>query len=297
MVSSHFDPGQFTSVAIDNWDHEGINVSEHDTVTVLLQDKSPSSTHKPKVSDTKVTHGPQAFKMVLPCQLLSKFYKPAHRLDLPAQYQVSDDEYASLETTTSRLKGILWSLLRIDLKNDQHSIYHQTQKVPSWCASNSVWTNEAIPEKTISFPACATISSDAIFHSIHSNAECYGHLLPAKGNSNVYCDEGVYCIVREIQLMRPEEFRSLVPCLGTFHLTKTVLKCIGKYLEGSGAELTWLKAGIFGQTLIEKSVLNDGHYSRCLEGMQLLSESLWRLLYQELFREKGTQPYILNLLH
>ena len=80
--------------------------------------------------------------MVLPCQLLSEFYKPAHRPDLPAQYQVSDDEYASLETTTSRLKDILWALLRIDLKNDQLSIYissnTDSEKVPSWCASNSV---------------------------------------------------------------------------------------------------------------------------------------------------------------
>ena len=49
VLPSHFDPGQFTSGAIDNWDHEGANVSEHDTVTVLYQDKSLSSiylTHK-----------------------------------------------------------------------------------------------------------------------------------------------------------------------------------------------------------------------------------------------------------
>ena len=57
-LPSHFDPGQFTSGAIDNWDHEGTNVSEHDTVTVLFQDKPPSSPHKPKISDTQVRHGP-----------------------------------------------------------------------------------------------------------------------------------------------------------------------------------------------------------------------------------------------
>ena len=34
-----FDPGQFTSGAINNWDYEGANVSEHDIVTVLFQDK------------------------------------------------------------------------------------------------------------------------------------------------------------------------------------------------------------------------------------------------------------------
>jgi len=83
-LPSHFDPGQFTSGAIDNWDHEGANVSEHDTVTVLYQDKPLSLIQKPKISDTQITHGPQAFKEVLSCQVLSEFYKPAHHPDIPA---------------------------------------------------------------------------------------------------------------------------------------------------------------------------------------------------------------------
>ena len=41
-LPSHFDPGEFTSGAIDNWDQEGSNVSAHDTVTVLYQDKPKS---------------------------------------------------------------------------------------------------------------------------------------------------------------------------------------------------------------------------------------------------------------
>ena len=89
----HFDPGQFTSGAIDTWDHESINVSEHDTVSVLFQDKSPSLRSKPKISDSPVTHGPKAFKDVLPCQVLSKFYKPVHRVDIPANYKVADNIY------------------------------------------------------------------------------------------------------------------------------------------------------------------------------------------------------------
>ncbi|KAG0717424.1 hypothetical protein GWK47_008039 [Chionoecetes opilio] len=83
-LPSHFDPGQFTSGAIDNWDHEGARVSEHDTVTVLFQDKPVSSPCKPKISDTQVTHGPQAFKEILPCQILSDFHKSARNPDIPA---------------------------------------------------------------------------------------------------------------------------------------------------------------------------------------------------------------------
>ncbi|KAG0715207.1 Transmembrane and TPR repeat-containing protein 4 [Chionoecetes opilio] len=86
-LPSHFDPGQFTSGAIDNWDHEGARVSEHDTVTVLFQDKPVSSPCKPKISDTQVTHGPQAFKEILPYQILSDFQKSARNPDIPASYK------------------------------------------------------------------------------------------------------------------------------------------------------------------------------------------------------------------
>ena len=74
----------------------------------------------------------------------------------------------------------------------------------------------------------------------------------------MYCDEGVHCIVREIMLIRPEEFKTLVPRLGAFHLVKTVLKCIGKLLGGSGADVVWLQAGVSGPTVIEMSVPNAG---------------------------------------
>ena len=84
-----FDPGQFTSGAINNWDHEGANVSEHDTVTVLFQDKPPSSTCKPRLSGTDVIHGPQSFKKTLKCQVLTDFLKSARRPGLPSSYKVS----------------------------------------------------------------------------------------------------------------------------------------------------------------------------------------------------------------
>jgi len=77
---------------------------------------------------------------------------------------------------------------------------------------------------------------------------------------------------------------------------KTVLKCIGKALGGSGADITWLQAGVFGPTVIQNSVLNGGHYNRCLQGMQLLAESFQRMLYKEFFAEKGVEPYMVQLV-
>ena len=68
-------------------------------------------------------------------------------------------------------------------------------------------------------------------------AQLVQHKLP------VYADEKVYCMAKEIELLRPAEFKNLVLCLGTFHTAKTLLTCTGKSLEGSGAENVWLEAG------------------------------------------------------
>lgn len=62
-------------------------------------------------------------------------------------------------------------------------------------------------------------------------------------------DEGVYHIVRDIQMICPKEFETLVPVMGSFHLVKIVLKCMGKYLSASGADTVWLQAGVFSPTI------------------------------------------------
>ena len=50
----------------------------------------------------------------------------------------------------------------------------------------------------------------------------------------LWCDEGVYRIGKEIQLLRPDEFKNIFLGMGGFHTEKIVLACLGKYLERSG---------------------------------------------------------------
>ena len=75
----------------------------------------------------------------------------------------------------------------------------------------------------------------------------------------------VYSMANEIQLMRPKEFKILLLCLRTFHTVKTLLRCIGKSLEGSGAENVWIEAGVYGPSVIQNSSFNGRHYSRSLD--------------------------------
>ena len=60
-------------------------------------------------------------------------------------------------------------------------------------------------------------------------------------NLPVACDEGVYRIAREIQLFRPDEFKNIVLCMGSFHMTKVALGCIRTFLKDSGAQTILFK--------------------------------------------------------
>ena len=223
--------------------------------------------------------------------MLQNFYKPARHPDIQATYEVPKDVYISSTGEISKEKDISWSPARLDVTGEA-CIYPQSQFMPSWTASNSIWTDENNPEKIIAFlpvlPYPVTDHS-TVYTAMKNFMDIRCQL--QQNEIPMYCDEGVYCIVRGIQLMRPKEFQTLVPCLGTFHMVKAALRCIGKYLEGSGAGLTWLEAGVFGPSVIETSVLKGGHYSRCLEGMRLLAEAFSCLMYKEFFTERGIAPY------
>ena len=52
----------------------------------------------------------------------------------------------------------------------------------------------------------------------------------------VTCDEGFYHIAREITMGYATEFVNIVLYLGSFHMTKIFIGCLGKYLRNNGAE-------------------------------------------------------------
>ena len=80
-------------------------------------------------------------------------------------------------------------------------------------------------------------------------------------------------------------------CLGSFHLLKIYLGCIGKYLRGSGAESIWIEKEIFGPNT-SQAVLGGSHYARSLEGMILLSEAMERLQWSAFFKKLGVEKYV-----
>ena len=92
-------------------------------------------------------------------------------------------------------------------------------------------------------------------------------------------------------LWRQGEFKDLTLCLGSFHLLKIYIGCIGKYLRGSGAESIWIENEIFDPNTTQ-AVLGGSHYVRSLEGMTLLSEAMERLQLSAFFEKHVVEKYV-----
>lgn len=297
---SHFDESQFTIAAFDNFDHDEATLSgiggSHDTVTVLFQEDSGRKQSKPKVSETSVTHGPKAFHEELACQKLQEFHKPPKKADLPDHYIVPAQQLP-VDTdllNEMRQRDMTWSLARLDFGDADSKVVNikpANQTMPSWSGTNSVWTDEDMNLKRVGFlpvlPSPVT-QYETVYTAMRNLQEILQYL--DQSQLAVTCDEGVYRIAREIQLHRPEEFKDIVLCMGSFHMAKVVLGCLGKYLKGSGAESILIESSVFGINVVE-SVLSGRNYNRSLKGMQLLQEALIRLELAEFFNQCDLDKY------
>ena len=138
------------------------------------------------------------------------------------------------------VKDIAWQVGRLDLGDlDPETLNTKptTQLMPIWSAANAVLSEEDISLKRIAFLPVLPypVTRYDVLYTALKNLQCILRSLD-QTVIPVTCDEGVYRIAREIQLLRPDEFKNVVLCMGSFHMAKVALGCIGKYLKGSGAE-------------------------------------------------------------
>lgn len=288
---SHFASSQFTIAAFDNFDHNEATLSgiggSHDTVSVIFQDDNGSRMEKPNISDTRTEHGPKTFNCELKCQELQPFHKPAKRPDLSDDYGAETYPVNQDLLLAARTKDLVWSLARLDLSTNKTSINIKPsdQTMPGWRETNTVLSEKNISKKRVGFlpvlPYPVT-QYDTVFTALKNFNGILRYLDQPK--LPVTCDEGVYHIAREIQLICPEEFKDIVLCMGSFHMAKVSLGCLGKYLKGSGAESILVESATFGVNVVD-SVLCGKNYIRSFKGLQFLKEALLRLQWQAFFEQ------------
>ena len=123
---------------------------------MLFQNKSDNNTLKPTLSEANIRHGERVYKEVLPCQELYEFYKPTSHPDIPSNIIFEPDSFVYNDHSTVLLKDLAWNLARLDLSGaldgDIMKLpYPEEQIMPSWKASNAIWTEEDVPIKKTAF--------------------------------------------------------------------------------------------------------------------------------------------------
>ena len=106
----------------------------------------------------------------------------------------------------------------------------------------------------------------------------------------LWCDEGVFRLAKELQLLDQDRFHNIFLGLGGFHMEKVMIACCGKYLEETGFDTVFVENEVYGPYII-KSVMNGGHYVRGIRGMAIISEVLHTLQMNQFACQRGENVF------
>ena len=156
--------------------------------------------------------------------------------------------------------------------------------MPAWRETNVVLYDKDISKKRVRFlpvlPYPVT-QYDTVYTALNNFKGILQHLDQPK--LPVTCDEGVYHLAHEIQLIRSEEFQDIVLCMGSFHMAKVALGCLGKYLKGSGAESILVESATFGVNVVD-SVLGSKKLQQVIEGVAVAEGGIVTLTMGSIFQ-------------
>ena len=295
-LPSHFDENQESMVGIDNFDHNdqssitGKNET-HDSVLVMYQNVPFSPRNYRPPTKGRVSHhtdfvvSGRKYISKLPFQKLMPFYLRSKEQPLPSSFRAEAFHY---ETDESKEKVLnLTRNMSIPLPETQH-----LENVPTWAGCEVLTsTINDIPLKTVGYLPIFPhpITKIETVYSLLQNCASIAALLKQK-TLPVICDEGVYHLVTKIYLQQPDVFERIFPFLGGFHLTKSALRCAGKFVRGSGVEDAYIECNIFGPKTVE-AVMSGSHYYRSFDGLMMLGDALTKLKMEAFWKEKSTNDY------
>ena len=96
----------------------------------------------------------------------------------------------------------------------------------------------------------------------------------------LWCDEGVYRIAKELQLLNPSLFSNIFLGIGGFDMEKILISCSGSYLKECGVENVFVESDVFWPGVVQ-SVMSGSNYIRGRKGMMILAETLQQLQFQQ----------------
>ena len=283
--------------AMDNFDREEDTKSgmhgTHDTVLVLFQDRQVEDNQQDIILDE--TDRPENYAGMfgidgtsrsldkeIGAQKLLCYHKPKRRCTLSSNFLPSSDSSTLTEIRkVGRELDLVWFLSRfLKDSNVPQLEFPDEVEIPSRNAFMSALASHPSYRTFTGFtpilPYPAT-QYDSIYTSMVNFQDVLHQLNLQEGS--LWCDEGVYHIGKEIQLIHPEKFSNIFLGLGGFHLQKVVLACIGLYLRNSGASEIIVETETMGPRSAE-SALNGNHYARAVRVIGMLCEVMQTLQWR-----------------
>ena len=112
---------------------------------------------------------------------------------------------------------------------------------------NSFLQNQQIIKTKVAFtPILPYLATE--YDTIHTVMYNFQDVLRQKSQpyGPLWCDEGVYRLAKELQLLDQNRFDNIFLGLGGFHMEKVMIACCGKYLEETGFNPVFVENEVYG---------------------------------------------------
>lgn len=227
------------------------------------------------------------------CQKIDPCNKPPTKnVPLPQQFKtVKNDPHYEEGRKEEILLAAKCMTLPQPLTTDDTNEDAVLEKVPTWGGSHALTSTSNLKLKQVGFlpiipnPITRHDTVYACLRNFNSIAASVKQdVLP------IVCDEGVYHLVIDIYMVRPELFKNLFLMLGSFHMARAALRCAGKFLRGSGIVDALIESRLFGSKVVEQ-VLTGNHYVRSFEGLMIVEQAIERLKWEAFWKEHAYQEY------
>lgn len=296
-VSNEIKAGTPIQSAIDNFNHQertdrGGNVS-NDTVLVVWQNQDEDTE---EVAVEEISKRPESKavdrkrKLIdrLPCQNLLQSRLMKGTGEVSAEFTpITNYNHQSSLMDAAQEEHFTWVCSR-NLQNLDSS--NGTTPLPSQTAVKSklLAAKQRKPRKTAKsfYPILGYPATE--MDSIYTSMVNFKDILSQRGETNgvIWCDEGVYCIAKEIQMLKPDEFGMLFIGMGPFHWSKIVMGAIGKWLSQSGIGDALTNSRVFAPGVAKSSVLQGSDYVKAKNGLNIIAEAITILQLKAFFKSE-----------
>lgn len=261
-----------TDVQVDTPDGRG---QLHGTAQVIYQQKDDSYEPPPSNIERKTNKGKKTDGTSNGIYSIKNCCTPQLENTVYHEYsQINSLEQLNLY----KHHDITWTLLTC-------SEHENTKNVPTWAAFNSLTNNKEI--------AITNYCTIPLLHGSPTDwSNLYTALMISQGIS-VTCNPGHKTVIsldlqlytKCIQLQSRDEIRyDFVFRMGELHVTFAMLKVIGKYIDASGLDESFIEADICGPNTLEQ-IKRGKHYKRSFEAFLTLYRTLFSLLVSKYLEE------------